>query len=374
MIARNYRSATVRDALAQARQELGPTALVHGTRLVPATGWRGWIGAREVELVASAPTIVSENRRSTVAPDVEADTDRGRVDHLDRADDLERELDADVPPRPLVARRVMAPPPAPAVLERPRPIADGLVARLVATGLDQPLAEAVVAALPVGARRDPTHGQVRQALASCVADLVRPRGMAGPVDVFVGPPGVGKTTTIAKLAAQARTHGNRRFRLVAADGYRVGAVEQLRLYAEIIGSPFVVARRPEEMVDAVAESQLPVLVDTPGLSPANEEAAAFFEALTSLPDVMTHLVVPANTTPRDFERIWQRFAPVAPRCVVITKIDEADGLMPLLDCVRARDLRISLLGLGQGVPDDLATATPDTVADCLLGQLPRTTE
>ncbi len=327
MISRHYRSTSVRDALAQARRELGPTALVHGTRLVPAAGWRGWFGAREVELSASAPTVVSENRpTSTHAPARE--------------------------PR--------------------RPIADSLVARLVATGIDEDLAEAVVEELPTTARRDPTQGQLRQALAVCVEALAAPSEPAGPIEVFVGPPGVGKTTTIAKLAAQGRTRGTTRFRLVAADGYRVGAVEQLRLYAEIIGSPFVVTRTPEELVAAASASRLPVLVDTPGLSPANEEAAAFFAALAGLPGVTTHLVVPAATSPRDFDRIWTRFEAVRPARVVMTKVDEAETMMPLVRRLREQHLHLSLLGLGQQVPEDLAPATANTVAACLLGQAPRT--
>ncbi len=327
MIARHYRSSSVRGALAQARQELGPTALVLGTRLVPAAGWRGWLGAREVELSASAPVAVSENRPSASTPA----------------------------------------PPAPAR----RPIADALVARLVATGIDQDLAEAAVETLPAASRRDPSQGQLRTALASCLGPLTCEAPTPGTVQVFVGPPGVGKTTTIAKLAAQARTRGAQRYRLIAADGYRVGAVEQLRLYAEIIGCPFVVTRTPDEIVAAVTGSKLPVLVDTPGLSPANEEAAAFFAALGSMPDVTTHLVVPASTNPRDFDRLWTRFEPVGPSRVVITKLDDAETPMPLVRRLRERDMRVSLLGLGQQVPQDLAPATADALAACLLGQTPR---
>lgn len=314
--------------MAQARQELGPTALVHGTRLVPAAGWRGWLGVREVEVSASAPTLVSENRPTSTRLDV--------------------------------AR------------ESRSPISDGLVARLVATGLDQDLAEAVVDELPVASRRDPTHGQLRAALATCVGAVGRTEAPVGPIEVFVGPPGVGKTTTIAKLAAQARTQGATRYRLVAADGYRVGAVEQLRLYAEIIGSPFVVTRTPEELVAAAGASRLPVLVDTPGLSPANDEAAAIFTALAGLAGVTTHLVVPASTSALDFDRIWARFEAVQPTCVVVTKVDEAETVMPLVRRLREQRLCISLLGTGQQVPRDLAHATAEAIATCLLGQAPRT--
>lgn len=332
MTPQRFRSTSVREALAQARATLGPSALVLGTRLVPASGWRGWLGGREVELSASAASGVSENRRPA---------DPGRVDS-----------------RPSAVSRTDA------------PVTDSLVARLMATGLDRDLAEAVVEEIPAARRRDISQGQLRQALAACLGGLVCRGTALGRVNVFIGPPGVGKTTTIAKIAAQARARGERRFRLVAADGYRVGAIEQLRLYAEIIGSPLVVARTPEEVAGAVGSSKLPVLVDTPGLSPANEEAAAFFAALAALPDVCMHLVVPACTTPRDFERIWDRFEMAGADRVVISKADEAETLMPLVRALRQRDVPISLVGLGQRVPEDLAEGDPETIAACLLGQPP----
>jgi flagellar biosynthesis protein FlhF len=112
-------------------------------------------------------------------------------------------------------------------------------------------------------------------------------------------------------------------------------------------------------------------VDTPGLSPANEEAAAFFTALTGLDGVTVHLVIPAATSPRDFDRIWTRFEAVRPTRIVVSKVDEAETVMPLVRRLREQNLSISLLGLGQQVPQDLARATADTVAACLLGQAPR---
>ena len=331
MTPQRFRSSSVRDALAQARQALGPSALVLGTRLVPASGWRGWLGGREVEVSAFNGAGVSENRRSTT-------TESAHAAHT--------------------------------ATDGRKPVTDGLVARLIATGLDRDLAESVAERLPAARRRDASHGQIREALASCLLPIAA-RGQAlGNVNVFIGPPGVGKTTTIAKIAAQARARGERRFRLVAADGYRVGAIEQLRLYADIIGSPFVVARTPEEVTEAVTSSKLPVLVYTPGLSPANEEAGAFLAALSALPNVRTHLVVPGATTPRDFDRLWERFATANADRIVLSKVDEAETVMPLVRALREREVPVSLIGLGQRVPEDLVEGEPEMIAACLLGQVP----
>lgn len=329
MTPQRFRSSSVRDALAQARQTLGPSALVLGTRLVPAAGWRGWLGGREVEVSAFASPDVSKNRRPGSADEAVTTTSEPR-----------------------------------------RPVTDSLVARLIATGIDRDLAELAVQDIPVDRRRDASQGQIREALASSLKPLAGQGPVLAGINVFVGPPGVGKTTTIAKIAAQARARGEGRYRLVAADGYRVGAVEQLRLYADIIGCPFSVARTPDEAVQAVAGSDVPVLVDTPGLSPANEEAAALFAALGSIPGVRAHLVVPGNTTVRDFDRLWERFAPVGPGRVVMTKVDEAESVMPLVRALRQRELPVSLIGLGQRVPEDLVEGEPETIAACLLGQVP----
>ncbi len=332
MNAQRFRSSSVRGALAQAKDTLGPSALVLGTRLVPAAGWRGWLGGREVEVSAFPPTEVSENRPSQRA--------EGGTPVLTGAG---------------VGRG---------------PVTDGLAARLIATGLDRDLAEAVVDEIAPTRRRDASQGQIREALSACLTSIAAGGAALGHVNVFIGPPGVGKTTTIAKIAAQSRARGERRFRLVAADGYRVGAVEQLRMYADIIGSAFVVARTPEEVTAAVSDSTLPVLVDTPGMSPANEEAGALLSALAALPTVRVHLVLPGSTSPRDFDRLWDRFAMAGPDRVVISKVDEAETVMPLIRVLRERDVPVSLIGLGQRVPEDLVEGEAEMIAACLLGQLP----
>src|SRR4029453_12710845 len=89
---------------------------------------------------------------------------------------------------------------------------------------------------------------------------------------LVAPRGGGKPTTIAKIAAQERARRGARLNLLAADGFRVGAVEQLRLYADIIGSPFAVARTPREIEQSLGRTQGPVLIDTAGRSASDNRA------------------------------------------------------------------------------------------------------
>ena len=143
---------------------------------------------------------------------------------------------------------------------------DPLVAQLLSTGLDRDLATRVARAVPRGPRRIASAAAIEAALATELGGLVAGDEPFAPVELFVGPPGVGKTTTIAKIAAQERARRGRRLSLLAADGFRVGAVEQLRLYADLIGSPFAVARTPAEIERSLVATASPLLVDTAGRS------------------------------------------------------------------------------------------------------------
>jgi flagellar biosynthesis protein FlhF len=194
------------------------------------------------------------------------------------------------------------------------------------------------------------------------------------VEVFVGPPGVGKTTTIAKIAAQARVRRGERVTLVAADGYRVGAVEQLRLYAEIIGSGFVVVRTPSELERTLASARGPIVVDTAGRSPRDPEAQALFDVFAGFPGVRTHLVLPGGMGVQECARVMAGFAGARPARVALTKLDEASSLGPLVGLLRDRRLRVSYLGTGQRVPEDLERATAPALAAYLLGEAPRAME
>jgi flagellar biosynthesis protein FlhF len=322
MFLKRYRSQNVRDALRAAREDLGPDALVLSTALVPVDGWRGWLGRREIELTAGA----------------------------------ERQ------PPPVRRRQD----------EQPRQRASGseeIAARLSAGGLDSALAEEIAAALPAQSRRGASLHSLHAALASRLSALAADDDEYARVEVFVGPPGVGKTTTIAKIAAQERARRGRKLGLVAADGFRIGAVEQLRMFAEIIGSPFKVARTGADLEAALSGGRRqPVLVDTAGRSASDGVARDLLQVLARRSDVRTHLVLAADTPAVTARRIFDAYEEARPTRLVLTKLDETESLSPLVSLLRDRQLPISYLGTGQRVPEDLNRATAQLLAASVLGE------
>jgi flagellar biosynthesis protein FlhF len=335
---KRYRSATVREALALARADLGPAALVLSTRLVSARGVRGWLGSRVVEVTAAWDGYVSEIR-----PEEDVDRPAGAGSGTD------------------------APDPEPETVQTLKPWEASLAARLCATGLDRALAADIACAFPRWRRRDVSVTSLRHAIAERLQPVAAGGESHAPAEVFIGPPGVGKTTTIAKIAARGRVRDGARPTLVAGDGFRVGAVEQLRIFADIIGSPFLVARTPEELDRVLSAATGHVLVDTAGRSPRDSAASGLFDVIASRPGVRTHLVLPAGSSRRDAERAVEAFGQAAPARAVLTRVDEADSLAPIVCLLRDRGLRISYLGTGQRVPEDLELATAPALAAHILG-------
>lgn len=318
---KRYRGNTLRDALRAVRDDLGPDALVLSTTLVRARGPRGWMGRKVVEISAAVERAgVSGDRHQSSAS------------------------------------------------RTTEPGVDELAARLGASGMEPAVARALALAHPAASRRSADAASLHQTLTEQLGALAAPDEGLAQVEVFVGPPGAGKTTTIAKIAAQERARSGRRIGLLAADGFRVGAVEQLRLFAEIIGSPLAVARNVDELCDALDEVRRPVLLDTPGRSPGDDASRDMFRLVGRRDGVRTHLVLPASTPPDLARRTIDRFSDAKPSRIVITKLDEVESLAPLVGVLRDARMPVSFVGTGQRVPDDLHRATPPAMAAWVLGE------
>ena len=187
---------------------------------------------------------------------------------------------------------------------------------------------------------------------------------------LVGPTGVGKTTTIAKLAANFRLREKRRVGLITVDTYRIAAVEQLRTYADIIDLPMRVVATPHEMREAVeAMSGLDlVLLDTAGRSPQDEVKLRELKLFLSEAQAdEIHLVLSSTASTATLVRTAERFSALGTTALVLTKLDEAGALGSLLPLWRSCKLPLSYLTNGQNVPDDIAPADRRRLAREVLG-------
>jgi len=186
---------------------------------------------------------------------------------------------------------------------------------------------------------------------------------------FVGPTGVGKTTTVAKLAARCSLQLKRRVSLITIDTYRIAAVEQLKTYARIMDLPIFVCYSPAEMREAIEqnrESAL-ILIDTAGHSQTDEEQIADLRNyFADAPEIDVLLVLSATTKNNDLRDITSRFERIGPKKLVFTKLDETTTFGPIVnEAVRTR-LPIAYFTTGQNVPDDIETASSAKLAGALL--------
>lgn len=179
--------------------------------------------------------------------------------------------------------------------------------------------------------------------------------------VLVGPTGVGKTTTIAKLAAQVVCRLRRRVVLVTLDTYRIAATEQLRIYAEIIGAGYHVAHSVRELDTLVRRFSggATVLIDTAGRSPADlADEMELGGYLRECDDLLKMLVLPATTHPVDAHAAVRQFSLFGPNQLILTKMDETTRPGAAISVASDSGLPLAYLCSGQRVPEDLERATP----------------
>lgn len=209
--------------------------------------------------------------------------------------------------------------------------------------------------------------QVDEFLSDRIAD-----GIASDTRIvyIAGPTGVGKTTTIAKLAAEQLFKQGRKVGLITSDTYRISAVEQLRTYAAILNIPLEVVQSPGDLQRALfrLESCDLVLMDTAGRNYRNEMLVAELQSLLAKElKSETYLVLSLTSKSRDMKLIAEHFGRYQLDKVIFTKLDETGSYGPLFNVLNDFPLMLSYITNGQNVPDDLLLASKEQLSGMLMG-------
>lgn len=334
---KSYFSGTVEAAMELARKELGDEALlVHARPAAPETRH---LGAYEVVFGSAGAPNLQPAILNTPEP---ASPGHIREDLAEMKREIERLSKC------LSGARLFA---------QPAKEESELCARLIANELDAMIAQAVA------------RGASLEGFFDVDATLGR-RGANRAVVALVGPPGVGKTTTLIKLAARYGLASRKPAQILSADVFRIAAADQLRSLAGILGIGCDVVETPVALAQAIEEHRHKeyVFIDTPGLGRDDmEDGADLARLIASHPEIDTHLVLSASMKPADMARVVERYKIFQPKKLLFTRIDETASFGSIINEASRRERPVSFLANGQQIPDDLEPATKERLIELLGG-------
>lgn len=189
--------------------------------------------------------------------------------------------------------------------------------------------------------------------------------------MFLGPTGVGKTTTLAKIAARLALVENKKIGLITADTYRIAAVEQLKTYSEILGIPLEVIYEAGELQDALDsfKDKDYILIDTAGRSHKSKELKSDFDELARyVKDVKIFLVMSMTTSFKDMKSIIESYHFLKDYRLLFTKLDEATSFGNILNLKVLTGKPLSYFTIGQSVPDDIEVADKERIIQYIFEQ------
>ncbi len=357
---RTFRAANLQEALEQIRNQMGAEAAVLHTRQVR-DGWMGWLGRTYVEVTAG----LRDDEGC-----INTNLDEPIIDSRAVPEMKSRLLVKDV--------SSLADLPLPLQAYEMELLSAGVdmdtVDRWLNTTVSFAASMGEAANGPMAARTPWLEHLQRTVLRELrMGSQILTHPGERRVVALVGPTGVGKTTTVAKLAAGFRIEARRRVGLLTIDTFRIAAVQQLKAYAEIMDLPMQVVEKPEDMqqaLDRLGDVDL-VLIDTAGRSPKSDARIdQLVELLRSAQPDETHLVLNATSSAAATRLAIQGFAPVRPTAAILTKLDEAPSTVGALSTLASSEqysgIPLSYITNGQQVPDDIAPAEAEMLMSRLL--------
>lgn len=353
------------EAIPMIKKDLGADALILNTKKIKTGGFLGFFQKEKLEVTAAIDPIAAPKPQQTEPPKARPFASSERQN--DSSAELITELKS-------IKQFMMQQVKAENLPQGLQLVKERLTAQEVAPDIQADL----LAKLMVRAElnTDQTLENVwRLAREELLAILERnqqhPAVQNPEVICFIGPTGVGKTTTIAKIAADYMLTKDKKVGLITADTYRIAAVEQLKTYGSILNIPVRVVETPEDLTAAIKDFHDCdiILMDTAG---RNYQQTQYIDDLTRLlPEgskVQIHLVLSLTAKYEDMKKIIDNFQSVAMDELLLTKKDETSSVGAIVNLIHHYGIPIRHIANGQNVPDDILAFTPQLAADFILGE------
>jgi len=344
-----YLVKSMHEAYERIKEDLGKDAIIISSRKVRAEGLKGLLGVKMIEVTAA----------------LEKDSGIDVYDDLKKINGLKQEL-TDM--KFMLKKLLNSSVPNPEPINKWKKVLEDLE-------FNSMVIEELIQGITETFGEDFPHNEniIQEALIARLARIFeeadeKPKGK-GKIFAFVGPTGVGKTTTLAKLAAHYIFEQNKKVGLVTIDTYRIGAVEQLKIYGDILGIDVDVVYTADQLKQVMEKHRDKdvVLIDTAGRSPFNSmrlsELRAFLETIDNLE---TYLVLSCTTKSRDLDRIIAEYQILNYTQLIFTKVDETHYLGPIANTVHKVKKPVAYITNGQSVPDDIEAAEPYKLAKMIL--------
>ncbi len=366
MKVRKYLAADMKEGMLRIKKDLGSEAIILHSRRVRRKGLRGFFTPRVMEIIAAVDPQKKESAVDGIMLKKVIEKEKQMADMARELTDLKTlvsELSA-------VASTEENPAPGKNIITGKKS-SNYWRTYLEHQDLDPALLEEIFAEAEVEAAVPGrmSHNRMAEILRDKAARKVASvSGCSNRTQVFIGPTGVGKTTTLAKLAARFSLENKEKVGLVTIDHYRIGALDQLRTYSEIMDLPLEVVMSPRDLFRVMLrlENCNRILVDTAGRSTGSDEQLDDLSPyIEMLQPADIHLVISATTRRQDVGFIAERFKRLQYNRLIITKLDETNAYGNIFNSYFYTKTPLVYLTDGQRVPEDIQAACEVDLADML---------
>lgn len=386
---KKYEVFDMKEAMKLIKDELGPDAMILSSRKVVKNNNFGLFSRPIIEVTAAVEDDDRVKNKKTVGknfnPEEETPQPKDNGSDLDRMAELINTLGlnrfdslisdiSEIKKQMLEMKSSMK---ESFIVDLTGPIRE-FYSLMIKNGIDEVIAYKFLKKIEKRASHNLTKNQIKNLVSQLMSELIPVEkdyfaSINRKVLALVGPTGVGKTTTIAKVAANLSLKLKKSVALITIDNFRIGAVEQLRTYAEIVDIPLRVASTPAELEKIIYECREYdyVFVDSMGRSQFDDsQIGDLMKFLEVSPDIKVALVLSMSSNHMEMTDTYDRYSKLLPEYLIFTKLDETRYFGPLVNLPIKKKTPLMLLSKGQNVPDDMEVPDGKKIAGMILNEIP----